>query len=193
MRMRAISVEGEKCQRSEDVEVGLDPAAGQVDQKGRQQHLPDRDHMTRKNCSGKDKGEVDRQAGDRAAQHHGGPEMDMGLAGRTRPGQRRDPIRCRDTHEPLEDHEAGEQVIRAALDRQLILVKQQPCTGLCLVEHLGTPGARDQSPGRSSNGQPNTRVSEGPKRPGAVAFPSVSSLMIVLRPRLSPECPPARP
>ena len=38
-----IAVGREEGQRSEDVEVGLDAAAGEIDQEGADGHLPDRD------------------------------------------------------------------------------------------------------------------------------------------------------
>src|SRR5207237_7263878 len=75
-----VAIEGEEGERAEDVEVGLDPAAGEMDQQGRHEHLPRRDGVPCERPSGPAYGEDGRKRRDRTAEEYGGPDVKVGEA-----------------------------------------------------------------------------------------------------------------
>ena len=85
-----VAIEREERQRSEDVEVRLDAATGQVNQQRAHQHLRRRDDVARRRISGPPHREQRRKDADRAAQQHRRPDVHVNLARRARPGLRRD-------------------------------------------------------------------------------------------------------
>ena len=72
-----VAVHREEGQRSEDVEVGLDAAAGEMDQKGADGHLADGDDMAGESPPGRDIRQVGGQRADQSADHDRDPDVRM--------------------------------------------------------------------------------------------------------------------
>ncbi len=72
-----VAVQGQERERTEDVEVGLDPSAHQVDQQRAHEHLADRDRMSRRRRAGPPPNPTERQADDQTTQDDRCPDVDM--------------------------------------------------------------------------------------------------------------------
>jgi hypothetical protein len=93
------------------VKVRLDPAARQMDQQRRPQHLRDGDHVARADPSRAQHRERDRRARDPGAEEDREVDVGMDLVLVARPRVRREP-QCEDDREqPLRDHEEREHPI----------------------------------------------------------------------------------
>ena len=137
-----VTVEGQERERSEDVEVRLGLAPGQVNQQGRHQHLPDRDQVPGHHLARPRQCQEDRQAGDRAAQSERDQERGVPLMPRPDPGLRRDVERRQHRRDPLEAEQARKQAVvppQHALPLPLEQLARPPVDGLAasVAHHVG--------------------------------------------------------
>ena len=115
-----IAVHREEGQRSEDVEVGLDAAAGEMDQEGADGHLADRDDMTGQWPPGRGVGQVGGQHADQSADHDRDPDVGMDRRLVARPREGRDGKRQHDGEDPLRQQQEREHAI--GLDAEALVV-----------------------------------------------------------------------
>ncbi len=185
-----VAVEGEEGQRAEDVEVGLDPASGEMDQQGAGEHLCHGDGVPRQGPRRSRSRQRDGEADEPSPEQDGRPDMRMHLARCAGPGAWRDDQRGDDGGHPLEGQQACEQDVGGAEEVVAVLVEQ----GFGAARHVHRRrrsrlygGHRASHPRRGYGvqkiGQPKTGVSGGgPELPR-------SRERMVSRPRLSPSCP----
>ena len=100
-----VAVEGKERQGPEDVEMGLDPPARQVDEENRREHLAYGDTLAGHERPRLSKNEDDGENGNQAAQNDGGPDVRMKARGKALPAPRRRPYRERHAEQPLRRHE----------------------------------------------------------------------------------------
>ncbi|HVC92589.1 MAG TPA: hypothetical protein VND64_02815 [Pirellulales bacterium] len=103
------------------MKVRFDASAGQVDQQSGPQHLSDGNHMARDCAPGIEHREKDRQAGERAADKHRGPHVDVNRAPRSGPSQGRETKRGGHSRDPLQAHQPCEHPVGAPRDRGQLL------------------------------------------------------------------------
>jgi hypothetical protein len=96
--------------------MGLDPAAGQVDEQRGEEHLRKRDGVPRDGVARAKDGEKNGQGGKDAAEEDRHQDMEVQRSRRADPGLRRDPDREADAREPFEDQEPGEKMVGAPPD-----------------------------------------------------------------------------
>ena len=119
-----VAVEREERERPEDMKVGLDSSAGQVNEQCAHQHLRDGDRVAREGLTRPQHGEQGWKQGDQAAEHDGRPDVQVDGADGTGPCQRRHPQREDDAGDPLKPHQPGKQPIGTAVDIELVLVEE---------------------------------------------------------------------
>ena len=120
-----VAVEREERERSEDMKVGLDSSAGQVNEQRAHQHLRDGDRVARRGLARSQNGEERREHADEAAEHDGRPDVQVDRADGAGPRQRRHPHREDDAGDPLKAHQPGKQPICAPVDIALVLVEER--------------------------------------------------------------------
>ena len=121
-----VAVKRQEGQGAEDVKMGFDAAAGQVDQQRPHEHLGDGDELPRRQTPRPEKRQPDRQADNDAAEEQGRPDVGVNLADVPGPGLRRDPQGQHDAGQPLEGQQPRKQTIGATADLLLVLVKKDP-------------------------------------------------------------------
>ena len=184
-----VAIEREERERSEDVKVGLDASAGQVDEQRAHQHLRDGDGVARRGLARPQDGEQRREQADEAAEHDRRPDVQVDAADGARPRQRRDPQREDDAGDPLKAHQPGEQPIGAPVDVALVLVE----------ERVGAARRRAQRAGFGESGvmevtqsiqlpRVKERAAEHVRVRSRAAGSRFSSATSDCRPRLSPAC-----
>lgn len=109
-----VAIEGQKRERTEDMEMRFDPAAGEMDEQRRRQHLAHGDDLARERRATARPRQRHRETGDHAAEQDGGPDVEMHRAAPALPGARRNPERNRDPREILKQHQPGEQPVGVA-------------------------------------------------------------------------------
>ena len=115
-----VAIEREERERAEHVKVGLDPAAGEVDEQRRPQHLRRRDHVARRGPAWSKEAQQRREQTDGPAEENRGPDVDVGATGRATTRQWRHPQREDDAGNPLKAHQAGEQPVGVPVDLLLV-------------------------------------------------------------------------
>ena len=109
-----VPVERQERQRAEDVEMHLRPPAGQVDEQGGKQHLPDRDGVAGEVRTRVPEDKEDRHAREHPAEHGGGEDFDADEA-QVRDGRvGAAPGGHGDAREPFESEQHGEHPVLAA-------------------------------------------------------------------------------
>ena len=115
-----IAVRREEGQRSEDVEVGLDAAAGEMDQEGADGHLADRDDMAGQWPPRRGVGQIGGQRADQSADHDRDPDVRMDRRPVPGPREGRDGGGQDDGEDPLRQQQEREHPI--GLDAQAPVV-----------------------------------------------------------------------
>ena len=111
-----VAVKREKCQRPEDVKVRFEAAAGQVNQERAHEHLRHGDRVARRCFARAQQAEQRREETNPAAEKDGGPDVDVRAADRAVPRERRHPEGEDNAGDPLEHHQAREELIRPPVD-----------------------------------------------------------------------------
>ena len=119
-----VAIEGEKGERPEDVKMGFDASAGEVDEQRAHQHLRDGDGVARRGLA---RSKQPQESGNRlidAADDDRRPDVQMRATDGTGPGKRRHPQREHDAGDPLEPHQPREQPVGALVDVLLVRGEQ---------------------------------------------------------------------
>ena len=141
-----VAIEREERKRAEDVEMGFDAPACQVDEQRAHQHLGGRNRVARRRPAGPEQREQRGKQTDQAAEDDRCPDVKVRAARRAGPRERRDPEGEDDAANPLEAHQAGEQAIGVPIDVVLIrreeLAAARRCSGFhqCCFRFVCTHG-----------------------------------------------------
>lgn len=106
-----IAIAGQQCQRTEDVKMGFDPTAREVDQDRGSEPLGDGHRVPRHRATGAQDCHQDRRPDDRAAQENGRPNVRVNPARLARPRSGRHHDRRRDLAGPLQHQQPGKQPV----------------------------------------------------------------------------------
>ena len=118
-----IAIERQKRQGAEYVKMRFDPAARQMDQDSRSEHLGNGNRVTRDCLAWPIDRERNWKAVDDSRQEDRCPQMGMHVAVGDDPGLGRNPDRRRNSSHPLEDQQDREHSIRTDENALLVLVE----------------------------------------------------------------------
>jgi hypothetical protein len=105
--------------------MGLDAASGKMNEQAGHEYLGSRDGVAREFLAWPKQREGHRKESNDPSEKYCGPNMNMGMAIRTRPSSRRYHESRNDARDPLEQHESGKEAISTFVDRLLTFLEKR--------------------------------------------------------------------